>query len=45
MVLTIHLKRFTPMGRKITEPIKYPEVLALGPYMSDVRFFVVIHSS
>lgn len=37
MVLTIHLKRFTPSGRKIGDSIKYPEVLHLGPYMSDVR--------
>jgi len=36
MVLTIHLKRFTVTGRKINEPIAYPETLNLGPYMSDV---------
>ncbi|ORY90689.1 hypothetical protein BCR35DRAFT_105268 [Leucosporidium creatinivorum] len=35
MVLTIHLKRFTVTGRKITEPIAYPEVLNLSPYMSE----------
>lgn len=37
MVLTIHLKRFTVTGRKINEAIAYPEILNLGPYMSDVR--------
>lgn len=37
MVLTIHLKRFTPSGKKISDAIKYPETLSLGPYMSDVR--------
>ncbi|GAA6039623.1 hypothetical protein JCM8097_002222 [Rhodosporidiobolus ruineniae] len=35
LVLTIHLKRFTPLGRKISGLIKYPEVLKLGPYMSN----------
>ncbi|GAA5863934.1 hypothetical protein JCM8547_005285 [Rhodosporidiobolus lusitaniae] len=34
-VLTIHLKRFTPLGKKINGLIKYPEVLKLGPYMSN----------
>ncbi|GJN88157.1 hypothetical protein Rhopal_001122-T1 [Rhodotorula paludigena] len=37
VVLTIHLKRFTPTGRKITGLIKYPEVLNLGPAMADSR--------
>lgn len=41
VVLTIHLKRFTPTGRKITELIKYPEVLNLGPAMADVRFLLL----
>ncbi|BGP18896.1 hypothetical protein JCM10213_005519 [Rhodosporidiobolus nylandii] len=35
LVLTIHLKRFTPLGRKISGLVKYPEKLALGGYMSD----------
>ena len=35
MVLTVHLKRFTPTGRKISDAIKYPETLQLGPYMAD----------
>lgn len=37
LVLTIHLKRFTPTGRKLAYPLKYPEQLKLGPYMSSVR--------
>ena len=36
LCLTIHLKRFTPSGRKIGDTIHYPETLKLGPYMSDV---------
>ncbi|KAM0751689.1 cysteine proteinase [Meredithblackwellia eburnea MCA 4105] len=35
MILTIHLKRFTPTGRKYTDLVKYPELLDLAPYMSD----------
>ncbi|KAJ7072734.1 hypothetical protein C8F01DRAFT_972368, partial [Mycena amicta] len=35
MVLTVHLKRFTPMGRKLKHLIKYEERLSLKPYMSD----------
>lgn len=35
MVLTVHLKRFTPFGKKISDAIKYPEQLQLGPYMAD----------
>ena len=35
MVLTIHLKRFSPMGRKIGHQLRYDESLSLGPYMSD----------
>ena len=37
LVLTIHLKRFTPTGRKVGGFIKYPEVLNLKGYMTDVR--------
>ncbi|GAA5954899.1 hypothetical protein JCM3765_007805 [Sporobolomyces pararoseus] len=35
LVLTIHLKRFTPTGRKVSGVIKYPETLNLRGYMSD----------
>ncbi|GAA6061186.1 hypothetical protein JCM10212_002399 [Sporobolomyces blumeae] len=35
LVLTIHLKRFTPTGRKVSGTIRYPEKLSLGNYMSD----------
>ncbi|GAA5976807.1 hypothetical protein JCM5350_007254 [Sporobolomyces pararoseus] len=35
LVLTIHLKRFTPTGRKVSGVIKYPETLNLKGYMSD----------
>lgn len=37
-VLTIHLKRFSPMGRKIGHQIRYDEKLSLQPYMSDGAF-------
>ncbi|KAJ1308891.1 hypothetical protein OPQ81_004578 [Rhizoctonia solani] len=33
--LTIHLKRFSPTGRKIVNPITYPEVLDLQKFMSE----------
>lgn len=36
MVLSIHLKRFTAAGRKISDVISYQETLDLGPYMSNV---------
>ncbi|KAJ7232212.1 hypothetical protein B0H12DRAFT_1261739 [Mycena haematopus] len=35
MVLTVHLKRFTPMGRKIGTHVEYEERLTLKPYMSE----------
>ncbi|KAI0346869.1 cysteine proteinase [Trametopsis cervina] len=35
MVLTVHLKRFTPMGRKMAHPIRYDEHLSLQPFMSQ----------
>ncbi|KAF7355532.1 Ubiquitin carboxyl-terminal hydrolase [Mycena sanguinolenta] len=35
IVLTVHLKRFTPMGRKIGTHIDYEERLTLEPYMSE----------
>lgn len=37
-VLTIHLKRFSPMGRKIGHQLRYDERLSLQPYMSDGSF-------
>lgn len=51
MVLTVHLKRFTPAGRKIGGAIAYPENLKLGPYMSHAgmdptyKFYGVINHS
>lgn len=36
LVLTVHLKRFTPTGRKAGGVINYQETLRLGPYMSNV---------
>ncbi|KAJ7228424.1 Usp36 protein [Mycena pura] len=35
MVLTVHLKRFTPMGRKLGNYVEYEERLSLKPYMSE----------
>ncbi|KAH9927232.1 cysteine proteinase [Fomitopsis serialis] len=35
LALTIHLKRFSPMGRKIGHCIKYEERLSLQPVMSE----------
>jgi len=37
-VLTVHLKRFSPLGRKITHPLEYDEDLTLQPYMSSGQF-------
>lgn len=37
-ILTIHMKRFTPFGRKIVNPVRYDEQLDLQPYMSDGQF-------
>jgi ubiquitin carboxyl-terminal hydrolase 36/42 len=34
-VLTVHLKRFTPMGRKLTNPVRYDDSLDMQPYMSE----------
>jgi len=34
-ILHIHLKRFTPTGKKISGHITYPEMLQLRDYMSD----------
>ncbi|KAI0940140.1 hypothetical protein AcV5_001328 [Taiwanofungus camphoratus] len=38
LVLTIHLKRFSPMGRKIGHLIKYDEQLSLQPVMSEEHY-------
>jgi ubiquitin C-terminal hydrolase len=35
LVLTVHLKRFTPFGKKITTPIQYQETLSLQSAMSN----------
>ncbi|KAK7470379.1 hypothetical protein VKT23_001806 [Stygiomarasmius scandens] len=34
-VLTVQLKRFSPLGHKITQLVNYEETLSLGPYMSQ----------
>jgi hypothetical protein len=34
-ILTVHLKRFTPTGRKFSRPVAYGEKLNLAPYMSE----------
>lgn len=47
-VLTVHLKRFSPLGRKISHPIGYPERLSLRGLVSEgqegpsYRLFAVI---
>ena len=38
VVLTIHLKRFSPLGRKIGHPLQYDEGLSLEPFMSSGQF-------
>ncbi|KAG5342328.1 hypothetical protein C0989_003458 [Termitomyces sp. Mn162] len=38
LVLTIHLKRFSPMGKKIPHNVHYDEDLSLQPYMSEGHF-------
>jgi ubiquitin carboxyl-terminal hydrolase 36/42 len=37
-VLTIHLKRFSPLGRKIGHFVHYDEHLTLKPFMSEGQF-------
>ncbi|ESK95065.1 usp36 protein [Moniliophthora roreri MCA 2997] len=37
-VLTVHFKRFSPMGHKIGHAVDYEEHLSLQPYMSDGQF-------
>lgn len=41
VVLTVHLKRFTPTGRKAGQVISYQETLKLGGYMSNVSQVVL----
>lgn len=38
MVLTVHLKRFSPLGKKIGHQVHYDERLSLGNFMSDGSF-------
>jgi len=38
LVLTVHLKRFSPLGRKLSHPLQYDDELSLQPYMSQGRF-------
>ncbi len=35
MVLTVHLKRFSPLGRKISHYVDYDDRLSLHPFMSE----------
>ncbi|KAF9481839.1 cysteine proteinase [Pholiota conissans] len=35
LVLTVHLKRFSPLGRKLSHPLQYDETLSLQHYMSE----------
>ncbi|BGP22426.1 proteophosphoglycan ppg4 [Rhodotorula toruloides] len=51
LVLTVHLKRFSPTGRKITGQLRYPETLHLAPYMSNPNvgpsyrlYGIILHS-
>ncbi|KAF8338711.1 uncharacterized protein EI90DRAFT_2403689 [Cantharellus anzutake] len=37
-ILTIHLKRFTPLGRKVSHSVRYEEHLSLHKYMSAGQF-------
>ncbi|TFK43749.1 hypothetical protein BDQ12DRAFT_675495 [Crucibulum laeve] len=38
VVLTVHLKRFSPLGRKIGHHVDYEGHLSLQPYMSDGQY-------
>ncbi|KDQ64359.1 hypothetical protein JAAARDRAFT_94004, partial [Jaapia argillacea MUCL 33604] len=38
LVLTVHLKRFTPLGRKIGHLVRYEERITLRPAMSEGQF-------
>ncbi|KAJ3930181.1 MAG: cysteine proteinase [Lentinula lateritia] len=38
VVLTVHLKRFSPTGSKIGHMVSYDEQLSLAPYMSEGQY-------
>lgn len=38
VVLTVHLKRFSPLGRKVGHHVHYDERLSLKPFMSEGQF-------
>ena len=38
MALTIHLKRFSPLGRKIGHPVRYDDRLSLAHVMSEGQY-------
>lgn len=38
LVLTVHLKRFSPLGRKVGHHVDYDEHLSMQPYMSEDQF-------
>ncbi|KAJ3501410.1 hypothetical protein NLJ89_g9350 [Agrocybe chaxingu] len=38
LVLTVHLKRFSPVGKKLTNVLQYDSELNLKPYMSEDSF-------
>ncbi|KAL0949256.1 hypothetical protein HGRIS_009334 [Hohenbuehelia grisea] len=38
IVLTVHLKRFSPLGKKIGHHVNYDESLSLRPVMSDGQY-------
>ncbi|KAF5387760.1 hypothetical protein D9615_000611 [Tricholomella constricta] len=38
LVLTVHLKRFSPLGRKIGHFVQYDDELSLQPYMSEGHY-------
>jgi ubiquitin carboxyl-terminal hydrolase 36/42 len=38
MALTIHLKRFSPLGRKIGHPVRYDERLSLAHVVSEEQY-------
>ncbi|KAF6741271.1 hypothetical protein DFP72DRAFT_834511, partial [Ephemerocybe angulata] len=37
VVLTVHLKRFSSQGHKLTHRVDFDEKLSLGPYMTDTQ--------
>ncbi|THH13632.1 hypothetical protein EW146_g6609 [Bondarzewia mesenterica] len=38
LALTVHLKRFSPLGRKMGHLIRYDERLSVAPFMSEDQF-------